>query len=180
MLTIFLQATTIAQLFLLANAVDVKSWLTQSDLSGNAIHLLEPQASINAIEKSNNQLEAKDGWSSINIDQNSRFQKMEGFGAGLPQASASVLYNLKKRNNKLYEETMQKLFSKDNGVGINILRFPIGSCDFSIHNTTYDEIWWDWNLEHFAIDSDSEMIVSVLQDVQKINSDLLIIGTSCL
>jgi len=177
MLTIFLQATTIAQLFLLANAVDVKSWLTQSDLSGNAIHLLEPQASINAIEKSNNQLEAKDGWSSINIDQNSRFQKMEGFGAGLPQASASVLYNLKKRNNKLYEETMQKLFSKDNGVGINILRFPIGSCDFSIHNTTYDEIWWDWNLEHFAIDSDSEMIVSVLQDVQKINSDLLIIAS---
>jgi glucosylceramidase len=151
-------------------SASVKSWLTQSDSNGNAISLLAPQPDISpssTVRK--NSVE-------IHISPASRLQQIEGFGAGLPQGSASVLYKLKQSNPSLYDYVINQLFSKEKGMGLNILRFPIGSCDFSMHNTSYDEFYWDWDLSHFAIDSDSEMIVSVLLDVQKINPDLVVIG----
>ncbi len=74
------------------------------------------------------------------INSSKKLQQILGYGAGLPQASAKVLIDLKRRNEKLYGYTMNKLFgSKNDGAGINILRFPMGSSDFSIVNTSYDE-----------------------------------------
>lgn len=174
----FVRCLLLGQFLSVAASLEISSWLTQSDSAGNAIHLLEAQPSLSSTESSTppKHLRGKDGWLNIDINPSNLLQKMEGFGAGLPQSSAYVLYNLKKRNYNLYQSTMQKLFSKETGMGMNILRFPIGSCDFSIHNTSYDESWWDWNLEHFAIDADSEYIVSVLLDVKAMNPDLLIIG----
>jgi O-glycosyl hydrolase len=155
------------------SATEIKSWLTQSDNSGNAIHLLEEQPPIFSSVFS-----VKDSEKiSIDISSSSKLQTIEGFGAGLPQGSAYVLYNLKQKNPDLYQTTLQKLFTKDNnGMNMNILRFPIGSCDFSITNTTYDEVYWDWDLSEFSIDKDSEMIVEVLLDVGKVNPDLVVIG----
>jgi glucosylceramidase len=153
------------------SSAQIKSWLTQADSNGNVISLLQPQTDISTSTNivSGNGIE-------ININSANKFQTIEGFGAGLPQSSSYVLSNLKKSNPNLYQYVLNQLFSKENGMGMNILRFPIGSCDFSIHNTSYDETYWDWNLGDFAIDPDSETIVSVLQDVYKVNPELTVIG----
>lgn len=153
----------------------IESWLTTADPStGSAIKLLEKQSS-NEFSKVPN----KGSWPSIQyqINVDSKKQFILGYGAGLPQASAYVLNNLKNSNGDLYNSVMQKLFGVgDDGAAINVLRFPIGSCDFSLTNTTYDEVNGDYNLDNFAIDADSWNIVTILQDALAINPDLVVMG----
>ena len=45
-----------------------------------------------------------------------------------------------------------------------------------MNNTSYDEYKNDYNLEHFAIDDDSQMIVTVLKDALTVNPSLVLIG----
>ncbi len=157
---------------LASSSTSVKSWLTQADpATGEAIFVLS--ATDGKELKYGND---KSATTTISINPQTMLQRMEGFGAGLPQASAYVLNQLKLSNSAFYNQVMQKLFSKENGIGMNMLRFPIGSCDFSLHNTSYDEVKDDYDLTYFAIDPDSEYIVSVLTDAKAINPDLQIIG----
>lgn len=148
---------------------DVKSWLTVADsATGAALQILHPRE-LSFDSSSDSAVE-------IEFDISRRLQPIVGFGAGLPQSSAHVLVQLKAAQPTLYQQVLTELFSSVNGAGLSILRFPIGSCDFSLHNTSYDEVAQDFALKHFSIDADSEKIVEVLQDVQKINSNLQIIG----
>jgi glucosylceramidase len=150
----------------------VNVWLTSSDsVTAAAIKLLEPQETI-GLSASKPQADI-----SIAVDTSSVLQKILGYGAGLPQASASVLINLKRQNSGLYNEVMERLFgSSAVGASISAVRFPVGSCDFSIQNTTYDESYNDYDLSDFAIDPDSEMIVEVLKDAKVLNPALTVIG----
>jgi glucosylceramidase len=158
-----------------SSAIQVKSWLTTADpVTGAALKLLEAQEPIDGAGFTRRLSTDAD----FGIDISSTKQKIIGYGAGLPQASASVLFNLKERSAELYNAVVEQLFTTSNGgAGINILRFPIGSCDFSIHNTSYDEHENDYDLENFAIDDDSKMIVEVLKDALAVNPGLVIIGT---
>ena len=156
-----------------SKASSISSWLTTADPeTGAALKLLEEQppilSGVNLFDSA--QIE-------FTVDTFDTKQKILGYGAGLPQSSAYVLYNLKKRDIVLYNSVIEKLFGFSNdGAAINILRFPIGSCDFSMNNTSYDEYKNDYNLEHFAIDDDSQMIVTVLKDALTVNPSLVLIG----
>jgi glucosylceramidase len=72
---------------------------------------------------------------------------------------------------------MKTLFSTNGGAGLNILRFPLGSCDFSMSNTSYDEVDGDYSLSQFSIDPDTEYIIEVITDALRINSAITIIGS---
>lgn len=154
------------------SALEVKSWLTTADANtGAAILLLAEQAPIN----SNSKLGS--GGVNINVNINDIKQTILGYGAGLPQSSAKVLSDLKGRNLELYNSVLQKLFSSNgDGAGMNILRFPMGSCDFSMSITSYDEVKNDYNLDNFGIDEDSKLIVNVLKDIMQVNPKLILIG----
>ncbi len=149
-------------------------FLTTCDSKGDAIGLLEPQ-NIDAI---NGVMDSKSAVTVVDIDFSVKYQKILGFGAGLPQSSAYVLSMLKEKNLALYDDVMQHLFNKSVGAGMNILRFPIGSCDFSLHNESYDEIKDDYDLNHFVLDIDSEKyIVNILLDALKINPKLTVMAS---
>lgn len=143
----------------------ISSWITQCDPATNgALSVLEPQtinASISGSYFSAN----------VSIDSTVRYQQIMGYGAGLPQASAYVLANLKAKNNTAYTMVLNKLFSRD-AASMSILRFPLASCDFSMTSTSFDEVDDDYDLSEFAIDADSDYIIEVLKDVKKIRPDL--------
>jgi glucosylceramidase len=113
----------------------------------------------------------------ISVNVSHRLQEIVGYGAGLPQSSAYVLRKLKDRDPGLYKDVMTRLFDPIQGIGISFLRFPIGSCDFSMHNTSYDEVGNDFDLSSFAIDPDSEDIVTVLLDAMAINPRITTMAT---
>jgi O-glycosyl hydrolase len=175
MTTSFFFLVVVAALVLaLVRCDSVKVWLTTSDpQSASVIKLLEPQQERTlSFEKTQQDV-------TITIDSSTILQKIVGYGAGMPQSSASVLVNLKRNNYELYGQVMEKLFgTSESGARISAVRFPVGSCDFSIHNTTYDESYNDFDLRSFAIDADSEMIVEVLRDAMMLNPSLVLIGRS--
>lgn len=156
-----------------SSSPQVKSWLTQANpQNGEAIYVLKETDG----KELKFDVDGSAASATISINSNSLLQKMEGFGAGLPQASAYVLSQLKINNKQYYDQVMTNLFSKEKGIGMSMIRFPIGSCDFSLRNTSYDEVKDDYDLKYFAIDADSEYIVSVLLDAKTINPGLQIIG----
>eukprot|EP01031_Cornospumella_fuschlensis_P029600 gene29600-35733_t len=146
----------------------LETWLTSCDKNGNVINLLEPQTSSASVG-------SVDMISKINIDTSQQFQRMFGFGAGIPQSSATVLNQLKGKNSSMYWDVLNKLFGSE-GANMNFLRFPMGSCDFSLTATTYDEVKDDYDLSDFALDKDSKIIAEVLLDVKKINPGLRLIA----
>lgn len=168
--TLLVCLTCVATLCNAANG-KIKTWLTVADpATGEAIEILSPgELSLDALASSALA-------TTVKVDLAAPLQPIEGFGAGLPQSSAHVLTQLKTSSPSTYDKVLTELFSPVSGAGLSILRFPIGSCDFSLRNTSYDEVANDFSLEHFAIDADSEKIVEVLLDVRKVNPELKLIG----
>jgi O-glycosyl hydrolase len=159
---------------------DVNTWLTSANSNGDATKLIDWEGSFNLYSSKQLPPVVNSSWTNevtLTIDLNNVLQTMVGFGAGLPQSSAYSLKLLRDRNADVYWQLLTKLFSEANyGANMNILRFPIGACDFSMTNTSYDESSNDYNLDHFSIDSDSYMIVTVLQDILKVNPRMILIG----
>lgn len=161
--------------------ISIANWVTSVDpVTGNAIGILVKMKDIVAernINSINNNTANVDF--AVKIDLNSQYQTITGYGAGLPQSSAFNLINLKRSSPDLYAGVMNSLFASnsDGGAGLNILRFPMGSCDFSISNTSYDEVVNDYTLSQFSVDSDSEFIIEVLQDSLKINPSMTIVAS---
>lgn len=155
------------------NDIQVKGYLTSCDQDGNPITLLQDD-STHIYSTSN---------FSTNVDMNIlinpliQYQHITGYGAGLPQSSAYVLLKLKEYSESTYENTLKKLFDKSDGAGLNILRFPLGSCDFSMTNTSYDEYYNDYSLKYFQIDHDSQLIIELLHDILKINPNIVLIAS---
>jgi glucosylceramidase len=55
----------------------------------------------------------------------------------MTDSSAFVLQGLKEHNPRLYEFTMRRLFSPDQGAGFSYLRRPIGSSDYTATESYY-------------------------------------------
>lgn len=156
-----------------------KTWITQCDPStGDVIELLK----LVSTPAPSHEVISKGKQVTISLSTDTMYQRIEGYGAGLPQSSAAVLFKLKQSNITLYNSVLSKLFGQpsedhNNEMGLNMIRFPIGSCDFSITNTSYDEVKDDFKLNYFNLDSDTQTyIVDILRDVKKVNPQLRLIG----
>jgi glucosylceramidase len=105
-------------------------------------------------------------------------QEIKGLGAAMTDASAFVLYQLRLRNPKLYEFTMQRLFSPEHGAGFSYLRRPIGSSDYTAtkSNYTYADRQSE-DLSTFSIDHDRRYIIPMLRDVLRIHPKVEIMGS---
>jgi glucosylceramidase len=73
----------------------------------------------------------------INVNRTSKHQKIIGFGGAF---TGSVSHNLKQlKSDKLREYVYEGYYSKQKGNGYNLMRFPIGGCDFDIEPWAYNE-----------------------------------------
>src|SRR6267378_7618405 len=107
----------------------VRVWLT--DLSAGVRLVQQPNLSF-APESNSNPL-------TITVDESSQYQQMEGFGASFTDSSAWLVYN--KLNSTQRTALMSNLFSPTNGIGLGLLRQPLGASDFStIGNYSYDDV----------------------------------------
>jgi len=96
----------------------VRVWLT--DLSAG-VRLVQQSNLSFAPESNSNPL-------TITVDESSQFQQMEGFGASFTDSSAWLVYN--KLNSTQRTALMSNLFSPTNGIGLGLLRQPLGASDF--------------------------------------------------
>lgn len=147
----------------------VSVWLT--DLSGSA--RLSQQANLSFAQDSGfNPL-------TITVDENTQFQEMEGFGASFTDSSAWLVYN--KLSEPQQNALMTKLFSTTDGIGLGLLRQPLGASDFSaVGNYSYDDMppgQTDPGLSNFSINHDTAYIIPVIQEARALNPAVKIIGS---
>jgi glucosylceramidase len=70
----------------------------------------------------------------IFIDPKKTFQTMVGIGGAITDASAEVFAKLSKSKQ---QELLNAYYSKDKGIGYNLARTHINSCDFSTSSYAY-------------------------------------------
>jgi glucosylceramidase len=87
----------------------------------------------------------------IMLDPGKTFQVIEGFGGALTDAAAETFYKLPKEKQA---EILSAYFDAEKGIGYNLCRTNINSCDFSSDSYAYDDVEGDSILENFKIDHD--------------------------
>ena len=108
----------------------------------------------------------------INVYPEIEYQTVNGFGGAFTEAASTSLDKLSKENR---EKILKMYFDADDGIGYNIGRVHINSCDFSLGNyTCVDE--GDKTLETFQINRDKASVIPMIKDAMEYN-DLCIFAS---
>ena len=114
----------------------------------------------------------------IRVDESRTYQQIDGFGASITDSSAWLLSQ--KLAPAQRTTLLQQLFDTKQGIGLTILRQPMGSSDFSLADFSYDDMPpgdSDPELKHFTIDRDRQYILPVLRETLAVNPKLRIIAS---
>jgi len=114
----------------------------------------------------------------IFVDEALPYQTMDGFGASLTESSAWLLQH--KLTDAQRRDALRMLFDRRSGVGLSLLRQPMGASDFALQPYSYDDLppgETDPELKKFAIDHDRADILPVLKEILAINPDTKIVAT---
>ncbi len=110
----------------------------------------------------------------IAVDNATTYQQMDGVGASLTDSAGWVLWN--KLTGSQLDALMESLFDPNAGIGIGILRQPMGASDFSESGDySYDDVpagQSDPNLAQFSIAHDQTYLVPLLRQAISINPSL--------
>lgn len=111
---------------------------------------------------------------SIVIDPNERYQTILGFGASFDHATC---WNLMQLPESLRRETLRRLVSSSDGIGMNLMRICIGTSDFTPEPWySYDDVpdgETDVPLRRFSIEKDRKYVLPILRMAKAENPDLL-------
>jgi glucosylceramidase len=143
-------------------------WLTKSDESVK----LQKQSGILAFGT------APNSSPNIDVDENTAFQPVDGFGYTLTGGSAEVINSL---NPSKKAELLQELFGNTaTSIGVSYLRISIGASDLNATPFTYDDMpagQTDLPLANFSLAPDMTNLISVLKEILAINPSIKILGS---
>ena len=121
----------------------------------NAKHILEETNSVSDIHAND---------VCIEVNSSKRYQKHLGFGGALTDA-ACISFNYLSDEDK--ERYLEAYFSED-GLNYNLLRYPLGSCDFSTHSYHYLD---NDDINSLSIECDKDRI-AMYKQIQKYQKDI--------
>ena len=101
----------------------------------------------------------------INIFPDIEYQEIKGFGGAFTEAASTTLDKLSKENR---EKIIKLYFDNEEGIGYNLGRVHINSCDFSLGNYAcvkeHDE-----TLESFNIERDKSSVIPMIKEAMQYN-----------
>jgi glucosylceramidase len=110
----------------------------------------------------------------IAVDTSTTYQQMDGVGASLTDSAGWVLWN--KLTEPQRDALMQSLFDPSAGIGIGMLRQPMGATDLSASgNYSYDDMpagQTDPNLAQFSIAHDQTYLIPLVRQALSINPSI--------
>ena len=147
---------------------EIDFWLTKSDETVK----LQKQNTILAFGGAVNQYPV------IEVDENTTYQSIDGFGYTLTGGSAEVINTLSATKK---QELLQELFGTgNNSIGVSYLRISIGASDLNAAPFTYDDMpagQTDPTLSNFSLQPDMTHVIPMLKEILAINPNIRIMGT---
>lgn len=114
----------------------------------------------------------------ISIDENRKYQSVLGFGAALSDSSGWLIGN--KMSETQQSGLMKSLFSPKDGIGLNLVRLPMGATDLSASGDySYDDLEkgkTDPTLSNFSIKHDMAYIIPELKQALSLNKSTQIMA----
>ncbi|MGY2131633.1 glycoside hydrolase family 30 protein [Hymenobacter sp. HD11105] len=114
----------------------------------------------------------------ISIDEQQRFQTMEGFGYTLTGGSAMLLHKMAPAARA---KLLRELFgTEDNGIGISYLRLSIGASDLDDRVFSYNDLpsgETDPTLARFSLAPDQKHLIPVLKEILAISPAIKLLGS---
>ena len=111
----------------------------------------------------------------VGVNEAVQYQKMDGFGASI---LAPAIWNA---DPAVRDEIMRLLFSRSSGIGLSMIRIPMGSTDITGLYKTYDDMppgQTDPSLANFSIVGDDlEWKLPMMQQAKALNPELTLLGT---
>jgi glucosylceramidase len=151
-----------------AKETRLRAWLTTPDQT----QLLKPQAPL-AWGKA-----APAGQALIQINDQQRFQTMDGFGYCLTGGSAELLHAMSA---PARAKLLRELFGTGpDGIGVSYLRLSIGASDLDAAVFSYDDLpagQTDPTLAHFSLKPDEAHLIPVLKEILAISPGLKLMGS---
>ncbi len=108
------------------------------------------------------------------IDTNQKEQVVDGFGGCLNELGWDALNTL---DSITKEEVLKFFFEPGNTFNFNICRLPIGANDYARDWYSLDETDGDFNMEHFNIDRDKQVLIPYIKAVQNYNPKMKFWGS---
>ncbi len=105
----------------------------------------------------------------VQVEDTRRFQQFWGVGASITGASAQLINGLPPDTKR---QVMGWLFSRTGGIGLSVLRQPVGANDFSIGRSSYDDVTGsggDPTLSHFGLGSDATDVLPLVREAEQLN-----------
>lgn len=93
-------------------------------------------------------------------------QTIQGFGGAFTESAAYCYSKLSPKNK---EELLKAYFSEE-GLGYNLGRTHINSCDFALSNYAADEEEGDENLECFSMEREKKYLFPLIHDAEKVRN----------
>lgn len=142
------------------------------------IQLYETQNEDNLFSKINYIESKSEITETITIKLSDEFQSIDGFGASFTDSSAYLIDKVLSKGDT--ESVMKSLFDSKEGIGLSLLRNPMGASDYARDIYSYNDLkerHKDENLEKFSIDHDKESILPLTKKALELNSDLKLIAS---
>lgn len=114
----------------------------------------------------------------VTVDSSQQYQTIEGFGASLTDSSATLLMNTMSASQRA--ALLTQLFDRTKGIGISVLRQPVGSSDLAPSFYSYDDLpggQTDPTLAKFSIARDNDYIIPALKAAFNVNGAIDVIAT---
>jgi len=114
----------------------------------------------------------------IRVDDSVQYQTIDGFGASLTDSSAWLFD--RKLTKEQRKELLETLFDAKKGIGLSVLRQPMGASDFALTDYSYDDVAVgekDAQLAKFSIEHDRAYIIPLLKEAMALNPNLKIIAS---
>lgn len=109
----------------------------------------------------------------IAVDGNEAYQEIDGFGASLTDSAAYLIHQVLDPEQR--EEVMRKLFHPEDGIGLSVLRNPMGASDYARTVYSYNDLPehdTDPELARFSIAHDEADIIPLLQQAAALNPEV--------
>ena len=114
----------------------------------------------------------------VTVDIGSRHQIIDGFGASFTDSAAYLMNDVLPA--VATERAMRELFSPDSGIGLSLLRNPMGASDYARTIYSYDDQprgVKDPELTGFRIDHDLESILPLTRRARELNPRLQVFAS---
>ncbi|MEV4036806.1 ricin-type beta-trefoil lectin domain protein [Streptomyces umbrinus] len=154
----------------------VTAWLTTTNDSGgrNVVRGLQAQTPF--------AFQAGSGGSgeNISVDENTRYQSFSGGGASFTDTAAWLMDGSGALTQATRDATMRKLFSPTEGIGLSLLRNPMGGSDLARFGYTYDDVpagQTDPTLSKFSIAHDLEDVLPLTKQARQLNPSLTLMAS---